>query len=312
MAIAAIVTASLLWSVTYLIRKHVALELGPFTVTFIEAFSGAVLTALIYRIRPRAAVKLVKSGGWMAILMGLFGVTIANSALVYGFRFIDLGIASILEKTQPIFTVILAAAFLNEKLSRPSMLLGLCGLVGAVIIVPFSFGDAASLDGFTWQTGLGVAAVILAAITWAAAGVLGRKLAVDEMGPANMAFMRAAVGAFTCLPLMLIFEAPHIDFHAASSAYALAGLNGLIDSAICYVLYYRGMKYIKAGTTSIIEILTPAGAVFLGVTVLGEHLSLRQIGGAVIVLASVTALVFTEIRHHAKSQQKKVAVEFKP
>jgi len=308
--IGAIIIAALLWSVVYFIEKRVVLAVGPFTITFVTALSGALLTGIVYRITPRMALSLLRQGGWPMVLLSFCGVTVANSLLMYGFRTIDLGIASLLEKTQPIFTVMLAALFLKEKLSARSIVFGLFGLVGAAMIVPAA-PESHHVMALTWQTGIGVAAVIGAAISWAAAGVLGRKLAVDDLGPANMAFLRASIGAVTCLPFCLIFE-PRLDLAAAAPALGFIGLNGFFDSVLGYVLYYRGMKVIAAGTASIIEFITPVGAVLLGVGLLGEHLTMRQLAGAVIVLTSVTLLVWNEIRHHAKAEQKNVAAEFKP
>ncbi len=50
---------TILWSVTYLIRKHVATSLGPFSVTFFEAAAGAVCVSLIHRISPRAGLSAI-------------------------------------------------------------------------------------------------------------------------------------------------------------------------------------------------------------------------------------------------------------
>jgi drug/metabolite transporter (DMT)-like permease len=310
--VSAIIAASLLWAVAYLIRKRISAVLGPFTITFIEAFSGAILASVIYRIKPRDCLAAMRTGGWPAALMALLGVTVANSALVVGFKYVDLGIASILEKTQPIFTVVLGAIFLKEKLSRLSIGLGLLGIIGVVLVIPRMETSVGTHDmGPTWSMAIGVCAVILAAIAWAGAGVLGRMLAVKEMDPVKMSLVRATIGAMTALPLVLAFERPG-DLTRLWPAYALASFNGFIDSVVCYVLYYYGMKYIAAGVTSIIEIITPVGAVLLGVVVLGEHLSLRQYSGAAVVLMAVTLLVWREIGNHAKSRQQEVAREFHP
>jgi drug/metabolite transporter (DMT)-like permease len=200
--------------------------------------------------------------------------------------------------------------FLKEKLSPVSIGLGVLGMIGVVQVIPMV--ESGGHFSLTWQTALGAGAVLLAAVTWAGAGVLGRLLAVKDMDPVKMSYLRAAIGAATALPLVLVFEPPHGDMAHLWPPYALACLNGFIDSVLCYVLYYYGMKYIAAGVTSIIEVITPVGAVLLGVLVLGEHLSVRQCFGAAVVLVAVTLLVWNEIRNHAKSQQKQVAREFHP
>jgi drug/metabolite transporter (DMT)-like permease len=299
--IASIVTASLLWSVNYLILKSVSGDLGPITITFLEAMSGVVTASLVFRISPRMAAKALRRGGKPAVLMGFLGVTVATSIFIFSLRHLDLGVASILEKTQPIFTVVLAAVFLKERLTPLSICFGLLGLIGSVIVVPFSETTHSLVPKLSWTTALGVIGVLLAAFTWAAAGVLGRKLAVDDLGPANMSLLRAMVGAATALPLCLLFETPHFPMNVSWHKLGLIFAGGAMDSCLCYVFYYHGMKYVAAGITSIIEIITPVGAVILGVCMLGEHIALHQYLGAFIVLAAVTALVFNELREHAKS-----------
>jgi len=301
LGVASIVAASIGWSVIYLILKNVSTELGPFTITFLEAVSGTIMTSLIYQISPRAGLRAIKKGGWPVMLMAFLGVTVANSIFVLALRHIDLGVGSILEKTQPIFTIILAALFLKERLSFLSICFGLLGLIGSIEVVPLAEAAASSFPMLTMETALGVVACLGAALSWAGAGVLGRKLAVDALGPVNMAFLRASIGAATSLPHCLLFEWLHAPVTIPWTAVGLTCLGGALDSVVCYVLYYHGMKYVAAGVTSIIEIITPVGAVLLGVVVLGETFALHQYIGAFIVLVSVTALVGNEIRMHAKS-----------
>ncbi|MGE3622526.1 MAG: DMT family transporter [Bdellovibrionales bacterium] len=296
-----IVIASVLWGVNYYILKIASDAVAPLTAAFLESLAGCVSAAMIYRISPRSAAKALGTGGWRIILMGVLAVPVASALFIFGLRHIDLGVSSILEKTQPIFTVALAAFFLKEKLSFPSICFGLLAFVGAVEVIPLA-EEASFFPKLEWEAIVGVSAVVAAALAWAGAGVLGRNLAVsDELGPARMAFLRAAIGMAVTLPLVLAFELQEIRGEMPWKSVGLLFLSGAFDISVCCVLYYQGMKYVQAGVASIVEVLTPLTAVLLGVVLLGEQLVLRQWLGAVIVLVSVTALVINEIRRHEKS-----------
>jgi drug/metabolite transporter, DME family len=299
LGIVCIIAAALLWGVCYFILKLIAGEIGPFTVTFLESISGIVAMMLIYRVRPKDAVRAAKTGGWRILAVAFLAITFANSIFILALNNIDLGVASILEKTQPIFTLILAVIFLKERIALLSVVFGLLGLIGAIAVVPFAQHHNFMLS-LNRQTVIGVSAALAAAVGWAGSTIIGRNLAVSGHGHIEISFLRIIFGAITVLPLCLIYEMPHWNAPVPWRSVGLACLSGIIDGVLSNVLYYRGMKYVAAGVSGVLEIITPVAAVLLGVAILGEHLSLRQTIGAFIVLLSVTALVWNEVRKKEK------------
>ena len=111
-------------------------------------------------------------GTWgLLLVMGLLNNAVPFGLIVWGQGRIDSGLASILNTTTPLFTVLLAHALTSdEKLTRgkvAGVLLGLAGV--AVLIGPAAL---ASVGQDPW----GQVAVLAAACSYALAGIHGRRL----------------------------------------------------------------------------------------------------------------------------------------
>ena len=72
------------------------------------------------------------------------------------------------------------------------------------------------------------------------------------------------------------------------NVFALVWL-GLVGAALTYVLWFRGIARLEPSLVSTLGFLSPVTAILLGWFVRGESLSLLQMLGIVLVLASIAA-----------------------
>jgi drug/metabolite transporter (DMT)-like permease len=90
--------------------------------------------------------------------------------IVWGQTRIDSGIASILNATTPIFTVILAHMLTSDEHLNPRKMIGvLTGFLGVYIMMAPELKD-----GFSWR-GLGQIAILGATVSYGCAGIFGKR-----------------------------------------------------------------------------------------------------------------------------------------
>src|SRR3954463_29542 len=109
---------SILWGGSFFFNGAALRELPPLTLVFLRVVLGAAILLPLLRMQgirfPRGMV------GWTPfVAIGLLNNVIPFSLIVIGQTFIPSGLASILNATTPLFTVIVMAAAGEEALRLP-------------------------------------------------------------------------------------------------------------------------------------------------------------------------------------------------
>ncbi|MEJ0077607.1 MAG: DMT family transporter [Alphaproteobacteria bacterium] len=281
---AMLLTMSVLWGGSFFFVGIAVKELPPLTVVLLRVgLAAAMLFPMlrIFRLRfprePRA---------WAAFFgMGLLNNVIPFCLIVWGQTQIASGLAAILNAATPLFTVIVAHAFTKDEKITGNRLAGvLVGLAGVVVII-----GPGALRGI----GSGVlaeVAVLGAALSYAFAGVFGRRFA--PMGIAPMASAAGQVTASTVmlLPLALLVERPWtLPMPGATTCAAILGLAAL-STALGYILYFRILATAGATNLLLVTFLIPVSAIVLGSLVLGERLSAQHFLGMALIGAGLAAI----------------------
>jgi drug/metabolite transporter (DMT)-like permease len=145
-----------------------------------------------------------------------------------------------------------------------------------VLIGPDILLEASSLCGQL--------ACLAAALSYAFAGVYGRRFTTLKVEPLKVAAGQVTTGSMLILPIMLLAERPWVLASAPSPSVwlALAGL-ALLSTALAYVLYFRILAATGATNLLLVTFLIPLTAVLLGALFLGERLAPRQFAGMALI-----------------------------
>lgn len=153
----------------------------------------------------------------------------------------------------------------------------LVGLAGVIVLVG---PDMLLGDSGVW----GQLACLGAALSYAFAGVFGRRFKAMGVAPLEAAAGQVSASTVLILPIMLIVERPWMLPSPPSLAIwlALAGL-ALLSTALAYVLYFRILA--AAGATNLLAVtfLIPITAILLGVAFLDERLMPRHFAGMALI-----------------------------
>jgi drug/metabolite transporter (DMT)-like permease len=193
----------------------------------------------------------------------------------------------VLNASTPLFTALVGAWLLKERL-RPPQFAGLAlGFVGV--------GVAAGVGGSDFADSSVTGS--LAAV--AAAGCYGIGFAYVKrnlMGiPAEVAATgQLVVGSLLLAPFAVATSvAEGVDL-VPRRILALV-LLGAVGTGLAYVLYYRLIADVGPTPASLVTYLVPVVAVAVGVVFLDEPFSLRLVAGGVLIVAGI-ALVNQRIR----------------
>jgi len=200
-------------------------------------------------------------------------------------RTIPSGLASILNATTPIWGVIVAHIFTHDERMSPNRIAGvLLGFAGVAVMI------GADLLGQIGTNVLAQIACLGSTLSYALAGVYGRRFRGLGVTPVGVATGSLTAAAGLLLPLVLLFEPPWIA--SAPTAQAWAALIGLafFCTALAYILYFRLLASAGATNSLLVTFLIPVTAIMLGTFLLGEQLAPRHFAGMALIGCGLAAI----------------------
>lgn len=275
---------SVLWGGSFFFTGVALGALPPLTLVVLRVGLAALVLHAVVRAAglpmPRAA------SVWAAFLgMGLLNNALPFCLIVWGQTRIPSGLAAILNATTPLFTVVVAHALTTDEwMTRDRLagvLLGVCGV--AVMVGP------AVLTGLG-RDGLGQLAILAAALSYACAGVYGRRFREMGVPPLVTACGQVTVSSLLILPLALLIDRPWtLPVPGAAVWGAVLGL-AVLSTALAYVLFFRLLARAGATNIGLVTFLIPVSAVLLGTLILGERLDARHALGMALIGCGLAAI----------------------
>ncbi len=273
---------SLVWGGSFFFAEVALDALPPFTIVLARLAVGAAGLWLLVAL-SRAALP-TRPGDWRDLaVMGLLNNALPFSLIVWGQQWITGGLASVLNATTPVFGVI-AAHFLtrDEKLTVNRLAGVAVGVAGVAVLV----GPAAP-DGSGGYLA-GSAAVLAAAVSYAAAGLWGRRL--RHLPPATAAAGQVGCSTLIVLPLALALERPwRLPAPPPEVWGALAGI-GLLSTSLAYLLFFAIVRRAGGSNVMLVTLMIPPSAMLLGVLFLGEEVGPGQSIGMALIAAALLAI----------------------
>jgi drug/metabolite transporter (DMT)-like permease len=151
---------------------------------------------------------------------------------------------------------------------------------------------------------LPMAACIGAALSYALAGVFGRRFAALGLDPVVVAAGQLTASTALLLPVAATLETPWALAPPGGTTIAAVFALALASTAGAYVIYFRLLAAVGAGNLLFVTQLVPVSAILLGVFVLGEALVPREIGAMVLIaggLAITDPRVSARLRGRTRS-----------
>lgn len=287
-----LIILSILWGGSFFFVGVAVEALPPLTIVTLRVFLAAIiLLAVVYftglRMPSNPTVWITFMG------MGVLNNVIPFTLIVWGQTHIASGLASILNATTPLFTVV-AAHFLtrDEKMSNLKVLGVIFGLSGVAIMIGHE------VLGGLGDNIFGQFAVLGAAISYSFAGIYGRRFRQLGIKPVVTATGQVTASSLILIPLAIFYDRPFtMPMPELEIWLAIVGL-ALFSTALAYILYFRILSTAGATNVLLVTLLIPVSAILLGTAILGEQLELKHMIGMGMIsigLLSIDGRVFQSI-----------------
>lgn len=267
---------SVLWGGSFFL---IAISVTGLPVLSIVAIRLGVAAMVLWVIVLATGRKLPRAPGiWAAFLvMGILNNAIPFALIVWGQTSIPSGLASILNATTPLWTVIVSGLLLSDEGFSARKLAG----------VVLGLGGVAVMIGLDTLAGLGHAiwaqlAILGAALSYAFANVFGRRFRSMGLDPVVTAAGMVTGSSALLVPLALSVDGwPGAD--VPGKVWLAAIVLGVVCTGLAYVLYFRVLARAGATNISLVTFLVPVSAVLLGWLFLSETLGPAHLLGVALI-----------------------------
>jgi len=283
----------IVWGSTYLGIELAGETIPPFYAAGTRfLIAGTLMLGIVAWRRGTAVLRLTKAEAASAAVVGVL-LPGSNALLFLTERQVPIGLASLIIAAIPLWVVLLrfAARERPDLVSVTGLVVGFAGI--ALLVRPG--GDSGSL--------FYLLLTVLGSFTWAFGSFLSPRLPVPRDAFAATAYEMLA-GGVVLMTAALIAYSPNQLNPAHYSARSLFGLAYLIvfGSLIGYSAYAWLLANAPIGQVSTYAYVNPVIAIALGAIVLGESITWRIVGGALLVLAAVAIVVRRESRQDVAAE----------
>lgn len=275
---------SVLWGGSFFFSKVALSELPPFTVVLARVAIAALALFVYLRATRQLIPTMIKI--WVAFFgMGMLNNLIPFSLLFWGQTQIASGLASILNATTPIFSIVVAHFLTKEERMTANKVAGiLFGFMGVLVLMS---GNTLSSHGLSL---LALYACLGGALSYGFAGVFGRRFRRMGIAPATSAFGQTTATTVMMIPIVIFVDAPwHLAVPSGGVIAALLGL-GLLSTALAYIIFFHILAVGGAINSSLVTLLIPVSAIVLGSVFLGEVLAFNHFVGMALIFLGLISI----------------------
>ena len=245
--------------------EPVVIKSNPVNPLSFAAFSALFASLILW-------VMILPSGKWReikeipehlhkAFLVGFFGTALAYIAYSYGARMSTAINASLITRSEVLYSFVLSYLFLRERITKKQLVLSLIILLGIVLVIT---------QGRFIEPKRGDVLLLLTPLFWQIGHTIAKQL---KYSPYLIATLRNTFGGLILLVLALSFG---LEFTK------LAVVEGVII-ALTQVLWYSAIRLINLSKAT--AIITPAPAVAIGLSILlGENFTVYHAVGFILIM----------------------------
>jgi drug/metabolite transporter (DMT)-like permease len=279
----ALFVACFFWAVSFIATKVALASTPPLTVVTLRLIAASICFAAWYVVAGRRFRRGNFGGGPTLVALSLVGMG-HYSVQTIGMQYTTASNASLYAVTAPISIVVLAWAFLDERISwRKSIgiLIALCGVltvmgldkVLAFKLPPQLFGDLL---------------VLASIVMWGVFTVFGKRL-TERLGAMGMTALVTLIGSLWMIPICvgeLRLRSYHLSRISGEAWLAILFL-GVTCSFLATLLYFLAVERSESQKVGVYLYTIPPMTAVVAYFYLGEPLGLNLFAGALLVLCGV-------------------------
>jgi drug/metabolite transporter (DMT)-like permease len=279
-----LIALSVLWGGSFFFVGVAVSGLPPFTIAALRVgLAAIVLNLFLLAVGLRLPMD---RRVWLAFFaMGFINNLIPFNLIIWGQTHIASGLASILNATTPLFSILVAHRLTADERMTPGRVAGIVlGIAGVAVII-----GPGALRGLGTHV-LAQLAILGASLSYAFGAVFGRRFRDMGLQPHVTATGQVSASTVMLLPLALLVDRPWtLPMPDAGVWGAVLGL-AVLSTAVAYIIYFRILGSSGATNILLVTFLIPVSAILLGVTLLGETLQPRHFAGMLLIGLGLAAI----------------------
>ncbi|WP_217593439.1 DMT family transporter [Cohnella sp. GbtcB17] len=276
---AALILLSLIWGGSFYFVKVLVEDFGSWGVSFLRSAFGLVaVTAIMLSMRKPFGLGGVR---WPAMAF----VAIVNTALpwfliAHSETRLDSGVASILNATTPIWTIVIGVAAFRASSNRYQWLGIAVAFLGVALLLGVTPSAVSSIDA------AGLLLMLSATLCYGLGSQLSKRVLT------GYSMYQLTFGTLLCSTvasgiMALVAEPFPIErLTDGTNLLMLLGL-GVFGSGVGYILFYYIILAASAEFATMVTYLVPCTALVWAYTLLGEHIGWNMLAGLVVILGGV-------------------------
>ncbi len=278
-----LVITFLVWGTQHPPIKILSNEISPVLFNVLR-YSIAVLALLPFILKSK--VKIEKKDYAKIILLGFIGIFLYGMLNVAGVSMSTSTNNSILLNSWPLFIVLVAPAFLKEKVTKKAILGAILGFIGVVAIITNGNGIVEITSSKLF---LGDILILLSAFCIAVYSIFSKKY-IQKYGGLEVTFYTIAVGAILYLIFSLVTHDIFDITTVSLDSFLLMLWIAIPTTAVTYVIYFKSIDKIGLLKTSVFFFLIPVSGILTSHIFLNEELTVFTVVGTALILIGVYAV----------------------
>ena len=268
-----------LWGSSYLFIRVTVAEVPAPTLVAGRLLLGAAILWILVRLSGRRMPRSRSLWGAYAV-MGILSGAVPWTLISWGEQYISSGLASLLQATMPLFTVMLAHFLATDEPITWRKVSGV--LIGFLGVLALMIPDLR--EGLHSHV-LGQLAVVASSLSYAAAALFARHRLRGQHALLSTTG-QLTMGAVFMVPISLVLSQP---LHLAPSLAATASWLALtfLGTVVAYLIYYALIDRTSATFVSTVTYVIPVYGLALGAVVLGEPVDGLLVGTLALILVGV-------------------------
>lgn len=253
--------------------------MDPDSVLFFRYLFAIPLLGIMIKARGRS-FKIQRKETFPLIIMGLL-VALSSLALFLSYNYMAAGIASTLLFVYPIMVALIMAMVFKEKLALQTIVCMLLALGGIGLLYKSEDGSTLSL--------IGTLLVFASSLSYAIYIVGINQTSLKNVATLKVTFYVLLFGLSLFVARLLysgVLNTPD-QWYLWANLLALA----VFPTAISFLCTTGAIQYIGSTPTAILGALEPVTAIFFGIAVFGESLTVRESFGLVMIIVAVTFVI---------------------
>lgn len=270
---------SVVWGSSFILIKKALIGLTPLQLGALRTLFAAIFLLIV----GFSFLKKIKKQQWKWITISAFlGTFIPAFLFAFAETQIDSAVASILNSTTPIVTLVLGAVLFKIVFSRNQLIGVIVGLVGSLLLI-WSGADVNPNQNYWYST------LVLAASVCYALNVNILKKHLQELPPMAIAagnFIVLLVPALLVLVFSGFFELEFVGNTVLHESLGYLLILSLVGTAVAKVMFNKLVQLSTPVFASSVTYTIPVIALLWGLLD-GERFSLFQAGATVFILLGV-------------------------